>query len=211
MSILKTVFTVLALLAGVAHAAGEPGTGLKPDFVMAAAWNRFADQTLALHQQQLAGKRLKETVEEARYGGEMARHYSYREVTYTDAKTGQLLGRLRTNARDMDEVQSAEVYVYDEQGRVLRDYAFIYLPWARAAPIRTFANLHQYPEGLHAWRQFDASGRRTYEECEGSLNGQRVSLSITEDEMGGDSERSEQYRACFDGLARRAGIYLKPQ
>jgi hypothetical protein len=211
---MKTRFISVLILfasAGTVMAAGEPGTGLKPDSVMQAAWNRFAEQTVALQRSLLAGKTVKKTEEVDRYGGEMGKAYSYREVTYTDADNGRLLGRLRTNAKRSDEVQSAEVYVYDEQGRVQRDYAFTYLPWARGAPIRTFANLHHYSDGLHAWRQFDASGRRIYEHCEGKVGGESVKLSISEDRIGGEQEGSEHYRVCFSGIARTAGVYLTPQ
>ena len=202
---------ILFAISGAAVAAGEPGTGLKPDDVMQTTWNRFAEQTVALQQRQLAGKNVKKTEEVDRYGGELGKAYSYREVTYTDAGTGKLLSRVRTNAKRADEVQSAEVYVYDEQGRVKRDYAFIYLPWARGAPIRTFANLHHYSDDLHAWRQFDASGRRTYEHCEGRIGAEAVKLSISEDRIGSELEGSEQYRVCFGGLARTAGALLTPQ
>ena len=189
----------------------EPPAGLQPDLVRAELWNKFAEQVVALNTQRLADRQIKQSEEVERYGGEMGKKYTYREITYVDASSGQLLGRMRWNQKKSDEVQMAEVYVYDEQGRLLRDYAFMYLPWARGAPIRTFVNLHSHENGLHAYRQFDASGTRTYEHCEGEQNGRRVRLSISEERIGGEEVQTEEYRVCFAGLSRTAGALLTPQ
>jgi hypothetical protein len=174
-------------------------------------WNRFARAVVALQAQQLADRRLRTTEKQGEYGGEMAKGYGYRESEYADAVTGQLLGRLRRDRDRADFVQSGEVYIHDDQGRVLRDYAFIYLPWAPGAPIRTFINLHDYRNGLHAYRQFDASGTTTYESCEGTVDGHAVAISLPEERVGAPARDAGDYRTCFAGLPTVAGRYLMPQ
>ena len=106
--------------------------------------------------------------------------------------------------------------MHDDQGRVVRDYAAAYLPEGRNAPIQTLINLHAYNGGLHAFRQFDASGSRIYEFCEGNHGGEPVRLQLFEEDLVGTSEAAERilaspvYSACFEGLPAQAGRYLDP-
>ena len=114
-------------------------------------------------------------------------------------------------------MHSVEVFVHDDEGRVIRDYIAAYLPTYRNAPTQTLISLHRYQDQLHAFRTFDASGYRIIERCTGSLKGREVNLLLDEDEIAealgdpGSIMASDEYRACFGNLQAEAGKYLQPQ
>jgi len=177
----------------------------------AVRWNRFAEQVYQLHIKTIAAQptRTEETTQA--YEGDMAKNYTYRETQYFSANSGKLLSKLRVDQDDPSKRYYLEVNVLDNQGHVARDYIALYLPWSMSQPARTFISLHAYPGELHAFRQFNASGQRFLELCEGRLNGKTVMLLFEEAELDKTPEPSEAYRACFGGLPLQAGEYLNPQ
>ena len=177
----------------------------------AVQWNRFADQLYQLHLKTIAAQptRIEESTQA--YEGDMAKNYTYRETQYFAAGSGKLLSKLQVDQDDPSKRYYLEVNVHDKQGRVTRDYIALYLPWAMRQPARAFISLHAHPGELHAFRQFDASGQRILELCEGRLQGKKVSLLFEEAELDKTPEASEAYRACFGGLPMQAGEYLVPQ
>jgi hypothetical protein len=189
--------------------ASERVVQVRPDLARIDAWNRFVQGLLALHQKQISTREVDVHEEALRYGGEAAREYFYREQRFRERASGRELGRIRRDKDDPQRLHLIEVNVYDN-GRVVRDYGAIFLPWAQAAPIRTFVNLHAYRDGLHAFRQFDASGDLIYEQCRGEWQGQRVWVDIAEPEVNPNRPASDIDRACFGSLPRQAGAYLTP-
>lgn len=173
-------------------------------------WNRFSDAIYELHKKNIEGRKIREKEEYGSWGGEFARHFTYRDVSYQDAESGRLLSRIRRDAEKPDNIQTIEVYVHDKSGRVIRDYAALYLPWGRNAPVRTFINLHQYREGVHGFRQFDASGDRLYEECRGKLAGHEVNISLEDYQIDSKVISSKTYQSCFQDLPKTADDYLIP-
>jgi len=133
------------------------------------SWNRFAGKAYDLHQRQIANRDIRQTEMVGVYNGTAASGYRYMETSYYDAHTGLLLSRVRVDRDRPKILHVVEVFLYDEQGRVVRDYAALYLPWSQNAPIRTLINVHQYNRDLHAYRQFDASGNRIYEQCKAHM------------------------------------------
>lgn len=174
-------------------------------------WNRFSETLLNLHKQQLNGREIRKTEEAGRYGGEMAKNYSYKDIEYYDAKTGRLLSRVRWDGDKPDIYHIVEVFVYDDAGRLVRDFSSIYLPWARNAPIRTFVNLHRHSGDLHAYRQFDASGRRLYEQCKGRVSDETIEISLDSQDITAQATASPEYKVCFAAMPETAGDYLTPQ
>ncbi len=174
-------------------------------------WNRFASQVFDLHRTQLARHTVRTEKRFGEYGGESGKGYHYRETSYFDAGTGRILSRVRTDRHRTDELQIVDVYVYDAEGRLQRDYSFSFLPWGRAAPLQTLINLHDYPDGLHAYRQFDASGNTLYEYCDGTVSGRRVRIALPEEKVGEPGHEVDDYRRCFAGLPTIAGGLLAPQ
>lgn len=174
-------------------------------------WNRFADQVYQLHLKTIAAQPARSEESTQAYEGDMAKNYTYRETQFFAAGSNKLLSKLRVDQDDPSKRYYLEVNVLDSQGRVARDYIALYLPWAMRQPARTFISLHAYPGELHAFRQFNASGQRILELCEGRLQGEKVMLLFEEAELDKTPEPSAAYRACFGGLPLQAGEYLSPQ
>ncbi len=175
------------------------------------SWNRFAAKVYDLHKQRLAGREVRRTEVTGEYGGTMAKGYFYKETSYHDARSGLLLSRVRVDRDKPGILHIVEVFLHDEQDRLIRDFAAIYLPWSQNAPLRTLINVHRHKPGLHAYRQFDASGNRIYEQCQGTASGAQVEISLEQQEINPRSTASDAYRTCFAGVQETAGIYLSPQ
>lgn len=176
-------------------------------------WNAFADNLYRLHQQQIEGRKIRETEQ---FGGYARLPKFYREVSYFDADSGRLLSRIQWEHENPERIHGIEVYVYDDQGRVIRDYMAWYLPHYRNAPRQTTINLHSYADDWHGWRQFDGSGVRTYEKCT-RLPGEKLVFELAEErieqaeETSGSVAHTRDYKRCFGGLQKTAGRYLTPQ
>jgi hypothetical protein len=175
------------------------------------SWNRFAGKVYDLHQRQLADRAIRQTEVAGVYNGTAASGYRYIETSYHDARTDLLLSRVRVDRDRPKILHIVEVFLYDEQGRLARDFAAIYLPWSQNAPMRTLINVHQYNRDLHAYRQFDASGERVYEQCKGMHAGAQVDISLEQQEINARSTASDAYQACFAGVQQTAGVYRSPQ
>ena len=176
-----------------------------------ANWNRFAVNIYNLHMQQIAGKETRQMVMTGEYGGFAADGIFYKETTYHDANTGLLLSRIRAD-RDKPEIRhSVEAFVYNGQGRLVRDFAALYLPWSQNAPMNTVINLHSYKSDLHAYRQFNATGDIIYEQCKGVMSGAKVDISLEMYQIRSPITETGAYQACFAGAAKTAGVYLIPQ
>ena len=110
---------------------------------------------------------------------------------------------------------------YDEEGRLLRDYAASYLPDYRNAPSQTLIFLHRYNDGVHAFRSFDASDDLLYERCEGEFQGEKVYFGLDIDEIeeaAGQLYQSNSgimaqpvYRHCFGDMPASAAEALPPR
>jgi len=175
-------------------------------------WNAFANNVYQLHQKlsQVDGVHKK-----SRIGGYAQMPEFYREEQYYLGE--RLISKVQWEQAQENVLHSVEVFLHDDQGRVIRDYSAAYLPTYRNAPTQTLISLHRYQDQLHAFRSFDASGYRIIERCTGSLAGREVNLLLDEDEIAealGDPAgimTSDEYQACFGDLQAEAGKYLQPQ
>jgi len=183
---------------------------LSVDDDQVSVWNRFVDSLVGLHEKGIAGREIRTSELTGGYGGEFAKGFTYREVSYHDAKSGQLLSRIRHEQNKPEKLQVIDVYIYDATGRVIRDYTAMYLPRGRHAPVRTFINLHQYSEKLHGFRQFDASGNRLYEQCRGQFAGHVVDLDLEDYQIKPGITATNDYQMCFGKLPDTAEKYLIP-
>jgi len=208
---------LLCLLLPATLWAAEPGA-MTEDKDHVYQWNKFADDLYALHQRQIAERPIRK--EESR-GGYAGRPAFYRQVKFFAADSGLLLSVVQWETEQPDNIHSIAVFRHDEQGRVVRDYSTTFLPDYRNAPVQTLVFLHHYPQGVHAFRSFDASGEVLYERCEGSFDDQPVFISLDIDEI--EEARGERYREqrgimtepaylhCFTGLSETAGAMLPPR
>ena len=179
-------------------------------------WNKFANTLYRLHKNIANKNDLIITSKHGSYGGELFGHINYNESEYVRKEDNLLISRIRKIKGGHGNFHTLEVYIYDEQGRVTRDYVAAYLPKFRNAPYQTLINLHYYDDDLHAYRQFDASGRRIFESCNGSIFNEEVELLLEDYEIPDHiSEldgalRQEAYRSCFGQIPKDVGMYIDP-
>ena len=153
-------------------------------------------------------------VKQSRTGGYANYPDFYLEDTYLYKGTDRVLSVVQHEKLSPENLHSIEVYRYDQQGRVIRDYSASFLPNARKAPVQTLISLHVYNGDYHAFRTFDAFGTRIYERCEqGDTVVMHFDEEAIENMMDGSSSvaKTDLYQACFKNLALTAGAYLTPQ
>ena len=186
---------------------------MKEDVQHVQRWNKFFNSLLELHQQNMQHRKI-ETTEHL--GGYAGQPNFYREVSYYDKASHRLLSRIQWETKHPRRAHTVEVFLYDDQGRVDRDYLAAYLPHFRNAPIQTLINLHHYNGDLHSYRQFDASGNLIYEHCERGKKNQNILIQLDEDDISfyhrGMMQNIDDklYHKCFDGLEETATNYLNP-
>lgn len=170
-------------------------------------WNRFVERLHNVHRSFLRQRKIRTKEEIGGYAGEPN---FYREVSYFDTETDRLLSRIRWEKENPKTIHVIELFFYDEQGRVERDYSAAFLTIHRKAPFQTLVNVHRYNGGLHAFRQFDASGSRLYEHCAGTWFDQPVAIALEEPLVATPDAllESESYIACFGQMPARPGPYL---
>ncbi len=201
-------WTALLRLAGLLVGAWVFGPG---PALAGEGWPEFRSRLLEFHERSIAQSPVR--VEQGAvlpYAGLAAKDFFYQDIDYYDRATGRLISHIRRSPEPPYQHYEIEVYVYDAQGRVSRDFAALTLPWQLAHPARTFINLHDYPGKLHAIRQFDASGEIIYESCVGSLEGRPLNLQLEAYEIGPKVRAMPDYQACFARLPLQAGAYRVP-
>jgi len=183
---------------------------LEEDKTHIQAWNRFADQTVDLHRQLIEELTV---TRKTTTGGYAHLPEFYRQESYFH--NGELISRVQWEIETGD-LHVIEVFIRDDQGRVVRDYTAAYLPEYHNAPTQTLVSLHAYNGDLHAFRSFDASGELVVERCTGMLEGEEVNILQDLDqifqaaEMDDELRQTREYRRCFEGLPKQAGEYLRP-
>lgn len=211
-----SMFMVTAVFSGQA-AAKQEMAHVKEDKTHITTWNAFADKLYQLHTQLIAGRDIRTEEKVGGYGG-VARSYPdfYREVKYYHRASGRLLSTIQWELENPEQIHTIEVFIHDQHGRVVRDYLAAFLPHFRNAPIQTLINFHNQDDELRAFRQFDASGARIYERCDGRLFDQHVQISLEDYELAAQGSYrprvmdSEAYLNCFGELPVEAGDYLDP-
>lgn len=169
----------------------------------------FHQAVYALHEQQIAQHKTRTEETEAQYEGAAARRYAYVDTHYYDVESGRLISRVRRDAAAPEYVHIVEVNIY-ENGRLVRDFGSLTLPWAPLHPTRTFINLHHYNGALHSFRQYDFYGDVGYESCAGKFEGKPVRVSLDAGEINEKTTASPLYQACFKGLSANWEKYKSP-
>ena len=188
---------------------------MSEDNVHIRTWNQFAQNILSFHQQRIKGKDvdIKEKI-----GGYSHLPKFYKEQNVYLGK--QLIATIMWERENPTQLHSIESFVYDDKGRITRDFIAAYLPHYHNAPTQTLISFHNYNDGLHAFRTFDASGYRIIERCTGSYKGKDVDFILEEDEIavGLDDIYQKQgvmmtkdYKNCFGDLQQEVGVYSTPQ
>lgn len=192
---MKILFALLGLITLPALAAGTPAD--------------FHKALYALHEQQTSGKKIRIEEEKASYEGAAAAGYRYVETSYYDAENGNLLSRIRRDAVRPEYVHIAELYMY-ENGKLVRDFGSITLPWSPLQPVRTFINFHRYNGALHSVRQYDFAGQISYESCNGDWQGKPIRLSLDSSDIDKATQATPEYKQCFDDMRIDWAQYKQP-
>lgn len=187
---------------------------LKEDNYHIRSWNKFAQDSLKLHEKLTANQNVEV---KSRLGGYARLKDFYQEHAYY--REGKLISRVQWEKDNPDQLHSIEVFIHDAVGRVVRDYSASYLPFYHNAPTQTLISFHHYNGDLHAFRTFDASGALIVERCTGTdAAGKEVNFILDEDEIyeaqrdSAGFMQSAEYKNCFDGLTQQElGIYQVPR
>ena len=216
MLIRRTVilFLMFALVPVSYTASGASAGAMKVDNQRVQRWNKFAKACLAAHKRRMSEHKVTTT---SRKGGYFDQPNYYKEVTYKDTADGRILDRIKWEVENPEDAHVIELYYYDKQGRVIRDYTTAFLPGGRNAPVQTLVAFHHYGKDFHAFRSFDASSEAVYEQCEGKLKGKDVEISLEDYEISdvrtGISKlgKTPEYKACFGKLPTEPGDELFPE
>jgi len=216
---MKTTTSLLALIACIClvfpvHAYTKSNkAAMSEDKQHVNNWNQFAQRLYILHMHLIAQT---ETLTQESKGGYATTPDFYREVKYFDKKSNRLLSRVLWEVKNPEQIHEIEVFIYDDSGKLKRDYLAAFLPGHRNAPIQTLINLHYQNDELKSFRQFDASGDRIYERCAGKFFGAPVSISLDDNDLSEYSDEtiklleSEEYLACFGNTVTTLGDYVDP-
>ena len=184
---------------------------MKGDNKHVRVWNKFANDSLALHKKLTDGKKLEVKTSIGSYANVKDFYIEHR---YFDK--GKLISQVQWEKDNPKTLHTIEVFVHDKQGRVIRDFMAAYLPFYHNAPTQTLISIHHYTGKLHAFRSFDATGDLVLERCMGTdEKGQAVNLLLDEDDLYNDPDEiigSKEYNNCFEGLKqKKLGKYIIPQ
>ena len=169
----------------------------------------FHRAVYTLHERQIAQHMIRIEEERGDYQGAAAARYHYVDTLYYDAVSGRLLSHVRRDAEMPEYVHIVEVNIY-ENGKLVRDFGSLTLPWTPLQPTRTFINLHQYNGQLHSFRQYNFFGDVGYESCTGALAGKPVRIALDESEINETSAATVEYKACFEGVSADWKRYQVP-
>jgi tetratricopeptide (TPR) repeat protein len=207
----------LSLLSAAPGFAKQQVDRMKEDKVHINTWNDFADNLVKLHDKYLDLHKVRVTESRGGYGGVSSpRGDFFIEKKYFDESSGRLLSRVQYEIENPDQVHVMEVFIYDEQGNLQRDYLVAWLPGFRNAPVQTLINFHNNSDELHAFRQFDASGEKIYEQCYGQYFDKQVDISLEDYQLSSFSRvkpavmNTDAYTACFGQLPAKVGAYINP-
>lgn len=202
----------IAVFLGLAFAFAHPASSAD----LAARWTKFAQALEALHKKRITSLDYVTEEKVGGYGGIRANPEFYREVRFNDRKSGRLLAIVQREIQPPNSLHSIELYIYDGQGRILREYLATYLPHRREIPYQTLVTRYAYEGKLQAFRQFDASDDFLFEYCGGELDGKKVRIAWDDLDMPDnvneitDDFTRKAYQVCFQSLPKTAGAYLDP-
>lgn len=217
----KIFILLLFLLAILALSSGcnkktKDEEALSPHLVkMYKRLNGFVDDLYTLHKKRLKGREFYTTEEVGGYGGFTNDLEFYNKVNYYDSKSKQLLSTIKWEKKNPKNIHMIDLYMYDDQGRLKRNYSASYLPSRRISPLETLVTLHFYNNSYHSFREYDSSNIQVYEQCNDIADMKKTYIAYHYEDIP-DSyqdlvpEVQGIYRACFDHTSSTAKPYISP-
>jgi len=201
---MKAIFRQLSVIVFLSSLSQISVAEMQPIVDIPKQWNKFVDDLVSLN-----NRLIKETShsEKWRIGGYSNEPKFFDEATYTNKETDTVTSIVQWERANPEAVHSIEIKLWDEQGRITKDFSASYLTKHRNAPIQTLITIHYYNKDLHGFRVFDASHTRIYDVCRGKYKGKVVNIDL-DDDYGELSEALENkkgimstaaYKACFGG------------
>lgn len=216
MNVLKYFINIKHLslyLAGLMLISNTSMANMKMDSVHVTNWNNFFSNVYGYHLYQMSQF---DVYTKQSSGGYSGQPNFYQQIEYYNKETHQLLSRIQWETNVPDQIHVIEVYVYDNNQKLKTDYLIAFLPEFRNAPIQTLINVHYKSDALHSYRQFDASGAKIYEQCQGQFFSEKVFISLMDDDFVSiepdtiKTMNSEAYLSCFEHLPMRVNNYINP-
>lgn len=177
--------------------------------------NGFVDEIYTLHKERLQRREFYTIEEVGGYGGLTNDLEFYNKVDYYDSESKQLLSTIKWEKNNPKNIHTIDLYVYDEQGRLKRNYSASYLPSRRISPLETLITLHYYNDIYHSFREFDSSNIQTYEQCNDVNDIKKTYIAYHYEDIPDTyqdilPEKQKIYRACFDHTENTVGLYISP-
>jgi len=177
--------------------------------------NGFVDDLYILHKKRLEGREFYTSEEVGGYGGLTNDLEFYNKINYYDSMSKQLLSTIKWERKNPGNIHMIDLFVYDNQGRLKRNYAAAYLPFRRTAPFDTSISLHYYTDDTHSFREFDASNIQFYEQCSDVKDEKKTYFAFHYQDIPNsykelDVAKRDSYRVCFDHASRTAEPYISP-
>ena len=92
-------------------------------------WNQFVKDLYSLHQHMIKDRDVYTRESNGGYGGLTNDLNFYREVKTFDKETDRLLSNIKWENKNPDNIHEIDINIYDNQGRIIRDYSAYYLPY----------------------------------------------------------------------------------
>ena len=165
--------------------------------------NKFADALVTLSEHLTSKQPIISEESFGGYGGLTNDLKFYKETKNINRTSKQIISIVRWETQNPSKLHDIIVNIYDDEGRVIRDYSASYLPVHRGAPYQTLINFHFYEKDLTSFRQFDVYDDIQFEWCDGKYDNKPVSISFDFDEIPDaaddieDEELRSVYLACF--------------
>lgn len=205
-----------ALIAALCLSAATPCLAETKPHPTAIQSNNFANALVKLSNHLIKKQAVISKESIGGYGGVTNDLTFYKEIKNINKANNQIISIIQWESKNPDQLHHVAVNIYDDQGRLKRDYSASYLPVHSKAPYQTLINLHYHAENLHSFRQFDALDNIIYEQCDGTHNNKPVAIAFEYTEIPGtpddikDKDLRQAYLACFKKAAITAEPYTNP-
>lgn len=177
--------------------------------------NGFVENLYSLHKKRIENRLYYEKESIGGYGGQTDNLRYYKELKYFDKESDWLLSIIKWERKNPDNIHMIDVYIYDDENRILREYSATYLPSRRAAPLETLITRHYYRDDLHSFREYDASDILIYEQCNSIKEPANIYFALHYEDIPDtykeiEKDQQDRYRACFDHADKSAGPFTNP-
>ena len=103
---------------------------MKTEKIQVEKWNNFVTELYELHVNKTKNIPIQTSETIGGYGGGFANNEFYREISYFNKNTQQLISKIQWEIKNPNTIHTIEIFLYDSYGKVKTDYYARYLPYA---------------------------------------------------------------------------------